>query len=116
MKKLAFLTIALLLSISGFSQNSNVKMAPQNLTKSGVALGGFDAVSYFSTKPQKGKSSFKVTYNAAVYYFQNAENKAKFEANPAKYAPAYGGWCAYAMGETGEKVEIDPMTHKIIDG
>jgi YHS domain-containing protein len=116
MKKLAVFTFALFMGFIGFSQNSNGKMAPQNLTKSGVAINGFDAVSYFSAKPQKGKSSLNFSYNAATYYFCNAENKATFEANPAKYAPAYGGWCAYAMGETGDKVEIDPMTFKIIDG
>jgi YHS domain-containing protein len=116
MKKSVVLTIALFMHFIGFSQNSNGKMVAQNLTKNGVAISGFDAVSYFSTKPQKGKSTFNVAYNSATYYFCNAENKAKFEANPAKYAPIYGGWCAYAMGETGEKVEVDPMTFKIIDG
>jgi YHS domain-containing protein len=116
MKKFAFFAIALLIRFIGFSQNFSGKMVVQNLTKSGIAVNGFDAVSYFSTKPQKGTSSINFTYNAATYYFCNTENKAKFEANPNKYAPVYGGWCAYAMGETGDKVEIDPMTFKIIDG
>jgi hypothetical protein len=40
----------------------------------------------------------------------------KFKANPEKYKPAYGGWCAYAMGENGEKVKVDPETYKIVDG
>jgi YHS domain-containing protein len=116
MKKNVIIAIGLLIINVVFSQNNNDKKTIQNLTKNGVAINGFDAVSYFSAKPQKGKSSFNVTYNAATYYFCNAENKAKFVANPDKYAPAYGGWCAYAMGETGDKVEIDPMTFKIIDG
>jgi YHS domain-containing protein len=112
MKKLAFFTMALLISTIGFSQ----KTPTQNLSKNGVAINGFDPISYFSAKPMKGKSSINFASNSAIYYFQNAENKAKFVANPDKYAPAYGGWCAYAMGETGEKVEVDPMTFKIIDG
>ena len=42
-------------------------------------------------------------------------NLNKFKTNPEKYEPAYGGWCAYAMGATGEKVKIDPETYKILD-
>lgn len=40
----------------------------------------------------------------------------RLKTSPEKYEPAYGGWCAYAMGETGEKVKIDPETYKIVDG
>ena len=43
-------------------------------------------------------------------------NKKKFDGNPEKYMPAYGGWCAYAIGATKEKVKINPNTYKIIDG
>jgi hypothetical protein len=48
--------------------------------------------------------------------FASQQNLAKFKASPEKFEPAYGGWCAYAMGETGEKVKVDPETFKIIDG
>jgi YHS domain-containing protein len=115
-RKLAVLTMALFIGIMGFSQTPNTKMAAQNLTKNGVAINGYDPVSYFSAQPHKGKSAINHTYLSAIYYFSTAENKAKFMTNPDKYAPTYGGWCAYAMGETGDKVEIDPMTYKIIDG
>lgn len=43
-------------------------------------------------------------------------NKEEFIKNPAKYEPAYGGWCAYAMGSDGEKVSVDPKTFKIVNG
>ena len=49
------------------------------------------------------------------YHCKSQKNKDAFLSNPKKYEPAYGGWCAYAMGETGEKVKVDPETFKIID-
>jgi hypothetical protein len=48
--------------------------------------------------------------------FGSASNLNKFKTNPDKYEPAYGGWCAYAMGETGEQVKVDPETFKILEG
>ncbi|MBP9933760.1 MAG: hypothetical protein KBF25_08695 [Chitinophagaceae bacterium] len=51
-----------------------------------------------------------------IYYFNSQNNLDLFKALPSKYEPQFGGWCAYAMGNTGEKVEIDPKTLKIIGG
>jgi hypothetical protein len=51
-----------------------------------------------------------------IYQFATEANLNKFKGSPEKYEPAYGGWCAYAMGATGEKVKIDPETYKITDG
>ncbi len=82
----------------------------------GLAIEGYDPVSYFKGKPEKGKMNMSGTYNGATYHFVNAANLAEFKLSPTKYEPQYGGWCAYAMGNTGEKVEIDPETYKIIDG
>lgn len=88
----------------------------QNLDN-GLALHGYDAVSYVDDmKAQKGKAEFAATYEGATYRFATAAHKAAFEKNPAKYQPAYGGWCAYAMGATGEKVDFDPETFKVENG
>jgi YHS domain-containing protein len=87
-----------------------------NLEKSGLALQGYDPVSYYLGKPQKGTTSFSYTYNGVSYKFANEKNMNIFKASPAKFEPAYGGWCAYAMGATGEKVEVDPETFKIVNG
>jgi hypothetical protein len=57
-----------------------------------------------------------LTHDGITYHFSTAQNKETFKANPARYEPQYGGWCAYAMGATGEKVAIDPETFKIING
>lgn len=84
--------------------------------KKGLALEGYDPVSYFNQKPAKGSRSDSYQYNGVVYYFSSAGNKSAFIANPSKYEPAFGGWCAYAMSVKGEKVEVDPLTYKIVDG
>lgn len=81
----------------------------------GVAMRNFDPVSYHKGKPTKGTSTFSFMYKSIEYYFTNAENLEAFKKAPAKYEPAYGGWCAYSMAE-GKKVKIDPMTYKIING
>ena len=97
------------------AQPIDERLANYNLKKQ-VALEGYDPVSYFSNKPLEGKSDIKFSFKGISYLFANQQNLAKFKASPEKYEPAYGGWCAYAMGNTGEKVKIDPETYKIIDG
>ena len=87
-----------------------------NIEKSGLAIKGYDPISYFLGKPQKGSSLFLYKYNGVNYQFSNSKNLQLFKSSPEKFEPAYGGWCAYAMGATGEKVEIDPETYKIING
>lgn len=82
-----------------------------------MALNGYDVVSYFKqTKPAKGNSSYAAVYQGITYYFSNAANKDAFLKNPTQYEPQYGGWCAYAMGNDGTKVEVDPETYKITNG
>lgn len=85
--------------------------------ESGVAIQGYDPVAYFTdNKAVKGISKLALSYQGVVYYFATEAHKDMFKKNPAAYEPQYGGWCAYAMGATGEKVEIDPETFKIING
>lgn len=84
--------------------------------KKNIALEGYDPVSYFDGNPLKGKEDFKVVFRSVTYLFTNASNAAKFKQAPENYEPAYGGWCAFAMGNSGEKVKIDPETFKILNG
>ena len=111
--------IALLLFITGncFAQNNDALIAKHfNLNKS-IAIEGYDPVAYFvSQKAIKGNSSNAVSHHAVTYYFSTKTNKDLFLKSPDKYTPQYGGWCAYAMGAKGEKVEVDPETFKIIQG
>ncbi|MBO0932337.1 YHS domain-containing (seleno)protein [Fibrella aquatilis] len=83
----------------------------------GLALQGYDAVAYFTqNKAVKGSTANVYVYKNVTYRFASAANLATFKANPDTYEPQYGGWCAYAMGANGEKVEVDPETFKISDG
>lgn len=83
----------------------------------GLAISGYDAVAYFTqNKAIKGSKENAVVYSGVTYYFSSAANKEEFKKNPSRYEPAYGGWCAYAMGAKGEKVEVDPKTFKIVNG
>lgn len=86
-----------------------------NLDNDKVALSGYDPVSYFKGKPREGNKGLKNVYHGVIYYFSNLANKKAFDANPDKYEPAYGGWCAWAMADGGSKVKIDPKKYKIIN-
>lgn len=74
-----------------------------------LALHGYDAVAYFTDgKPVIGDARHTAVYNGAAYYFASADHKKTFEANPAGYAPAYGGFCAYGVG-VGKKFDGSPQ-------
>ena len=110
--KYIFFSLFLLVALSSFAQSS----LKQNFnTKNDLALEGYDPVSYFEQKPQKGSGSITSMHNGIKYRFASHANKQKFETNPNTYEPQYGGWCAYAMGLSGEKVKVDPKTFKIIN-
>ncbi|WP_462221652.1 YHS domain-containing (seleno)protein [Ferruginibacter sp.] len=87
-----------------------------NLEK-GLAIQGYDPVAYFTqSKAVKGNKQFAASAEGVTYYFSTAANKELFVKDYKKYEPQYGGWCAYAMGATNDKVEIDPETFKIVGG
>src|SRR5262245_45061074 len=98
--KQTFLTCTAALSLAGLALADHAPGHTKTLVlknKEGAAILGYDPVAYFTDgKPAKGDPKFKSTYEGANYYFASAEHKALFEANPAKYAPAYGGYCGYA--------------------
>lgn len=115
--KLYLIVATLILSVAASAQTAELRRKTFNLSPSGIAIDGYDPVAYFSAnKAVKGKKEINGLYNGVLYYFATLKNKELFKADPEKYEPQYGGWCAYAMGATGEKVEIDPDTFKIVDG
>jgi len=86
------------------------------LDKQGVALGGYDPVNYFTdSKPAKGDAKIEATYNGALYHFVSQEHREVFEKDPAKYIPAYGGYCGYAAS-IGKVRPADPLLWSIVDG
>ena len=105
----------LMLCLVAIGQTDDVRKKHFNIKKN-IALEGYDPVSYFDGKPKEGDEALAFTFKGVTYFFSSQNNAARFKTTPQKYEPAYGGWCAYAMGETGEKVKIDPETYKIIDG
>ncbi len=87
-----------------------------NTDKSGLALYGYDAVSYVSDqKAVKGSPDFTATHDGNTYRFASAEHRDQFAANPAAYLPAYGGYCAYGVSR-GYKVKVDPEAFTVVDG
>jgi len=116
MQKLIFSTLLLLLLQQTVQSQDALRKTHFN-TSNSIALAGYDAVSYFNQKkPSKGQEDHSVIHLGILYRFSSAANKELFKANPRKYEPEYGGWCAYAMGAKGEKVSVDPETFKIVNG
>jgi len=82
----------------------------------GVAVGGYDPVAYFkSGKPVPGSTAHVTEHEGATWRFATAENLQAFKAEPAKYAPQYGGYCAWAVSQ-GYTAKGDPKHWKIVDG
>lgn len=80
------------------------------------AINGYDPVAFFKEgKPVKGNESFTYKWNDAEWHFSSKENLDSFSKNPEKYAPQYGGYCAYGCSE-GHKAPTTPDTWTIIDG
>jgi hypothetical protein len=82
----------------------------------GVAVQGYDVVAYFSQNTAvKGSPSLTHDWNGVRWQFANAQNRDAFATEPAKYAPAFGGYCAYGVSR-GYAVDIDPEAFSIVNG
>lgn len=111
MKKYIALLVALpvlMLSSLAFAQDASINT---------VAVQGYDVVSYHigDGTPAKGNGGNVAYFNGITYLFSNAENKAAFEANPEKYVPAYGGYCAFGV-TGGRKFVGDPLAYRVVEG
>ncbi len=90
--------------------------AATNVDSARVALHGHDPVAYFTVaKPTPGDASLAATHEGATYHFASVENLQAFQADPARYAPQYGGFCAFGVA-VGGKFDIDPTQFKVVDG
>lgn len=84
-------------------------------TFSNAAVGGYDTVAYFvEHKPVKGDKRFVHTWQGAEWRFVTAENRDRFAAMPERYAPQFGGYCAWAVSQ-GYTASGDPQFWKIVD-
>ena len=80
-----------------------------------TAINGYDAVAYFKEhKPVMGSKSFSYIWNNAQWLFSNQPNLDNFKANPEKFAPQFGGYCAYGMAD-GHKAPTDPSAWSIVN-
>ncbi|PYV90274.1 MAG: hypothetical protein DMG05_10945 [Acidobacteria bacterium] len=89
---------------------------PINKNSAGVALQGYDVVAYFTEgRAVVGKKELQHDWMGAKWQFSSAANRDLFAADPGKYAPQYGGYCAYGVSE-GHKAPVDPRVWKIVNG
>lgn len=87
-----------------------------DVTHSTPGISGYDPVAYFTEgRPVKGSGYHVAEYQGVTYAFASKEHQRMFESNPAKYVPAYGGYCAYGVA-VGKKFVSDPEAWKIVQG
>jgi YHS domain-containing protein len=86
-----------------------------NVDESRLAIKGYDPVAYFTeAKPVQGSSQFTAEHLGATYYFSSAQHQSLFQGEPNKYAPQYGGYCAFGVSKE-YKFDIDPEAWAIVD-
>jgi hypothetical protein len=109
--------LLLVLASSGLPTAADAATKPVNASRlSGVAIHGYDTVAYhLEGKPLKGSDAFEHQWNGATWRFASAAHRDTFAADPGKWAPAYGGWCAYGVSKGGT-YDIDPAAWSIVDG
>lgn len=112
MKKLVIVSMLLLVMVTAAVAEKRLI----NVDRNGLALKGYDPVAYFTeNRPVKGDAKFQSTFNGATYYFASAANKKTFEADPNKYEPQFGGFCAYAASQ-GHTAKIEPDAFEVLNG
>jgi YHS domain-containing protein len=99
-----------------FSCAKATHVSPVNVTPEGVAIKGYDPVAYFmDKKPVKGMPEYRYEWGGARWLFASAVHLKKFQQDPEKYAPVYGGYCAYAVSQ-GKTADIDPEAWTVFEG
>ena len=110
------LLAAALAGWSGSIPLSALAAGPVNVDASGLAVHGYDPVAYFTMgRPVKGSPEFSATWEGATYRFANAAHLQAFRSDPARYAPQYGGYCAFGVAQ-GARPDIDPQAFAVVDG
>ncbi|MBM5571123.1 MULTISPECIES: YHS domain-containing (seleno)protein [Deefgea] len=109
-----FATFAALPSTAmAYDENSTAAI---NVDAQGVGLQGFDPVAYFTVKaPTLGNAAYTASHNGVTYHFASKANRDQFTANPAQYAPQFGGFCAMGVA-LDKKLDGDPQAWKVVDG
>lgn len=108
--------VAVLLVLSFASLSLAAERDHFNVGKDRVAIKGYDVVSYHTGKPLSGDKRITAEHDGIVYRFANAANRDAFTADPPKYVPTYGGWCAKAIAIDNEKIDISPTNYRLVNG
>ena len=107
MKKILMIAIGIFLTQMSLAFAEGAKSSIYT-DEAGIAIKGYDSVAFFTErKPTKGSPDFKTEWNGAIWYFSNAAHRDQFVAAPEKYAPQYGGWCAYGASR-GYAAKTEP--------
>ena len=110
--KTTILVCAMAMSTISFAQDKNAN----NIDDSKIALNGYSPVSYLDLGlAQRGSKQYRAIHKDIAYYFTTAEQKTKFQNNPEKYLPQYGGFCAFGI-YVGAKFRVDPTKFVVNDG
>ncbi|MEO1701236.1 MAG: YHS domain-containing (seleno)protein [Pseudomonadota bacterium] len=116
MNRRAFLALGGAALAIGLGSTAKQSHAMKVNLEGDFAVEGYDAVAYQTQDAAvKGSDAFTATHEGATYLFSSAENRDAFASNPAKYAPKYGGFCAYAVAN-GYTAPIDPEAFSVVDG
>ena len=114
MKRMTLTRAATALSVAAFV--ALPAFGGEFFEKDGLAIRGHDAVAYFKdAKALKGNADLRAQYKGSTFLFSSAANRDAFAADPAKYAPQYGGYCAFGTAG-GYKAATDPTAFTIVDG
>jgi hypothetical protein len=111
----ALAAVTMLPSVSG----ADASRRSHNLLGESVGLVGYDPVAYFPEgggRPAKGLISISAEHEGVTYRFASEAHKTAFLKNPGKYAPAFGGWCTWAVAELAKRVDVDPESYVVKDG
>ena len=112
MKRFLLICAAATLTLPLLAKNKSLS----NLGINGLATQGYDPVAFFTdSKPILGKPEFQIRPHGALYYFTSKEHRDLFKTDPAKFEPAFGGFCAYGVSRN-KLVEIDVNAFQIVDG
>ena len=95
---------------------ANSSIESINVDESKIAIQGYDPVAYFTLNaPTKGNSQYTANYLGATYWFSSQQHQTLFNGNPEKYAPQYGGYCAFGVSKE-KKYAIEPDAFSVVDG
>jgi YHS domain-containing protein len=110
------LLLAVILPLAFLSCERSSLISPVNTSAEGLAIKGYDPVAYFTDiKPTMGRPEFKYVWKGAEWRFDSSDHLEMFKKDPEKYAPRYGGYCAYAVSQ-GKTADIDPDAWTISEG